>query len=285
MAISVSERRERIVQLATLSGLANVETLAQHFGVTPSTIRRDLSFLADEGRLARTYGGAISIVAHSETTVNKRLGEAAPAKRAIARWAASCVNPGESLLLDGGTTVGALARELRLFDNLTVSTTSLTAIEELASNVSIRVECLGGTLRRVSKSLVGPLAEYALEKLTFDRAFLGADGVRADRGICEAVLEQTRLKELMARASEVVYVLAHGSKVGHGSFHAWAQLPTPWTLVTDESADPEDLSSFREAGIETVVVGLDGDVREKFQARRKHVDSHPRQVVNKQPMG
>ena len=63
--------------------------------------------------------------------------------------------------------------------------------------------------------------------MTFDRAFLGADGVTADRGICEADLQQTRLKELMVRRADNVYVLAHAAKLGRAPFHAWAQLPGP----------------------------------------------------------
>jgi DeoR/GlpR family transcriptional regulator of sugar metabolism len=264
--LSVAARREQIAQLARVSGLASVEALAARFAVTASTIRRDLGALAHSGHLARTYGGAIPLAHPGEPTLAERLGEAAAAKRAIARYGASCVRPGESVLLDAGTTVGALATELRLLDDLVVATTGLTAIEELAGHPTIRVECLGGTYRAVSKSFVGPLAESALEHLSFDRVFLGADGVRADRGICEAALEQTRLKELMARAGGAVVVLAHGDKIGRGAFHAWARLSPPWTLVTDESADEKALATFERAGIETVVVDAQGSARRRAGA-------------------
>ena len=84
---------------------------------------------------------------------------------------------------------------------------------------------LGGRLRTVSQSFVGPVTEAALERMSFDRAFMGADGVRADRGICEKDLEQTRLKELMMSRADHVYVLAHGAKLGAAPFHAWAVMP------------------------------------------------------------
>ena len=75
-----------------------------------------------------------------------------------------------------------------------------------------------------------------LPELSFDRAFLGADAVTADRGICEAELEQTRLKELMMERAGEVYVLAHAAKLGRRPFHAWAPLPPDVTVVTDSSA-------------------------------------------------
>jgi DeoR/GlpR family transcriptional regulator of sugar metabolism len=132
-------RRDQIVHLATTTGLASVEELSRAFGVTASTIRRDLAQLTADGRLARTYGGAMALVAHPEASLRQRTGEAFEAKRAIARWAASTVRTGETVLLDAGSTVGALAHELRTAEGLTVATTGLTALQELADVESVRV--------------------------------------------------------------------------------------------------------------------------------------------------
>lgn len=252
-------RRDEIVRLATTSGLASVDELSQTFGVTASTIRRDLALLTSEGRLARTYGGAMALTAHPETSLRQRIGEAFAAKHAIARLAAAEVGPGETVLLDAGSTVGALAHELRSVPGLTAVTVGLTALHELGDVESITVHCLGGTLRPLSQGFVGPLAEAALERLTFDRAFLGADGVTAE-GLCEADLAQTRLKELMARRATDVHVLAHGAKLGRRPFHAWARLDPGWTLVTDASAEPEHVERLRGAGVTVLVAGAVGDV-------------------------
>ncbi|MFD3733747.1 DeoR/GlpR family DNA-binding transcription regulator [Streptomyces sp. NPDC058632] len=246
-------RREEILRLATTTGLASVEELSRHFGVTASTIRRDLARLTADGRLARTYGGAMALNAHPEASLRQRTGEAYAQKRAIARWAAAQVQPGETLLLDAGSTIGALAHELRTAQDLTVATTGLTALHELADVESVHVECLGGTLRPLSQAFVGPLTEAALERMTFDRVFLSADGVTADGGICEADLRQTRLKELMARRATHTYVLAHAAKLGRAPFHAWATLSPGWTLVTDTTAADADVAAFRERGTRVVL--------------------------------
>ncbi len=251
-------RRDAIVTLATTTGLASVEELSTRFGVTPSTIRRDLAQLESEGQLARTYGGVMPLVAHPEASLRQRLGEAFEAKRAIATWAAAQIGTGETVLLDSGSTTGAVAHELRDAHDLTVATTGLTALQELVNAERVSVECLGGTLRHLSQGFLGPLAEDALGRMTFDRVFLGADAVTAQDGICEATLEQTRLKELMARRSVQVYVLVHAAKLGRRPFHAWARLPERWTLVTDSGADDSAVSPFTAAGVEVVRVKPDG---------------------------
>ncbi|AMM30771.1 DeoR family transcriptional regulator [Sinomonas atrocyanea] len=246
-------RREEIYRLATTAGLTSVEELSQRFNVTASTIRRDLALLNDQGKLARTYGGALAIGAHPEASLRQRIGEAFEEKQAIAQWAAGQVQAGESILLDGGSTVGALAHALRDRSGLTVTTPALNTVQELADSPGIHVDCLGGRLRSVSQTFVGPLAEAALERMTFDRVFLGADAVTADDGICEADQAQTRLKELMARRGADVYVLADSSKLGQRPFHAWVRLPLPWTLVTDADADPHEVELFRRAGVRVTI--------------------------------
>lgn len=252
-AIGSKARRDQIVHLATTTGLASVDELSRLFGVTASTIRRDLAKLTTDGRLARTYGGAMALSAHPEASLRQRIGEAFEAKRAIARWAAEQVRPGETLLLDAGSTVGALAHELRTAEDVTVATTGLTALQALADVETVHVECLGGTLRPLSQGFVGPLTESALERMTFDRVFLGTDGISPELGICEADLRQTRLKELMAERADHVYVLAHAAKLGRRPFHAWTPLREGWTLVTDVDAEPGVLEALRARGVTTVV--------------------------------
>ena len=200
MAVRESEaRRSEIVRLARSSGLASVDDLSAQFGVTASTIRRDLSQLTSQGLIARTYGGAIALDPQQESSLRQRALEGFDAKRAIAEWAASQVRPGETILLDAGTTVGAMGEFLREIDDITVIAAGLTALESLADADSVRVECIGGTLRHLSQGFVGPLAEATLQRVTFDRAFLGADAVTADLGICEAELEQTQIGRASCR--------------------------------------------------------------------------------------
>jgi DeoR/GlpR family transcriptional regulator of sugar metabolism len=252
------ERREEILRLATDAGLTSVEDLAGLFQVTASTIRRDLARLSENGRLTRTYGGAIAIPSGAELSLPQREQEALEAKRVIARWAAAQIEPGASVLLDAGTTVALVARELPTGADLTVTTASLPVLGHIQGRDDLVTHCLGGRLRPLSKAFVGPLTEAALDRMSFDVVFLGADGVTSDGRICEAELEQTRLKELMARRASTVYVLVHAAKLNLRPFHSWARLDGSWTIVTDDGAPAEVVDEFRRAGRDIVVVSRGG---------------------------
>ncbi|HEV3380556.1 MAG TPA: DeoR/GlpR family DNA-binding transcription regulator [Trebonia sp.] len=249
-----SQRREQIKRLISTYGLVNVEQLAESFDVTPSTIRRDLSLLTERGELARTYGGAIAAYPGREASLGERARMAPAQKERIARLAAGFVADGETLILDAGTTTGHLAGRLRGRERLTVITNGMTTLTELADAEDVHVVCLGGDLRHISHGFVGPLTEFSLARLTADRAFLGADGLDARFGICEASPVQTRLKELMMDRAEHVYVLADSSKLGSAPFDAWAPIQRPWTLITDSEATQEQLAPFLALERVTVLV-------------------------------
>jgi DeoR/GlpR family transcriptional regulator of sugar metabolism len=253
-----ARRQEAIVRLATTTGLPSVEDLSVRFSVPLSAIRRDLATLELPGRLARTLSEATVRRSAREDSLRQRSGNASDAEHGIARWAAQQVRSRETVLLDMGSTVAALARQLRPARDLTIATASLAVLQELSGAESIHVECLGGTLGYVSKGFVGPLAEAALEHMTFDRAFLGADGVTADDGICAVDLQQTRFKELVARRADRTYVLVHSTALGRRPFHAWAPLPPGWTLVTDDSANSASLAPFRARDADVIVVNAEG---------------------------
>lgn len=254
--LSSRRRREEIVKLAESRGLAEVGEMAERFAVSASTIRRDLARLEASGQLARTYGGAMVAQSHTEPSLHQRIGEGFAEKLAIAAWAAEQIQPGDSVALDAGSTAAALAHRLRERSGITVTTASLTVIGELTGAEGVTLHCLGGTLRPLSQALVGPIAEIALSRMSFDRVFLGADSVDAERGICEADLSQSQLKELLAERSDHVYVLAHAAKLGRRPFHAWTRFAPGWTLVTTGSG--ELVEPFRERGIRVITVPLPG---------------------------
>jgi DeoR/GlpR family transcriptional regulator of sugar metabolism len=219
-------------------------------------------------RRARTVIGATALRSPRAGSSPERTAKAVDATRAIARWAAKQIRSGETVLLDAGSTVAALARQLRSARNLTVATTSLAVLQELSEAESIHVECLGGTLRYVSGGFVGPLAEAALERMTFDRAFLGADGITVEDGICAVDLQQTQLKELVARRADQTYVLVHSAALGRRPGHAWAPLPRGWTLVTDDSAEAASLAPFRAHDADIIVVDAQGIAAAEVQRCR-----------------
>jgi DeoR/GlpR family transcriptional regulator of sugar metabolism len=249
---SAARTRRSAIRDLLRSRPVSVDELAVRFEVTASTIRRDLAALTDGGEVVRTYGGALA-AGPSEQSLYEREGLAAVEKAAIAREAERHVRAGQLLLLDAGTTVGALAERLTSWTDITVASTGLTAVNTLADCEGVDLICLGGSVRHISQGMVGPLAEAALSGLTADAVFLGADGVTAQRGVCEATPTQASLKRRMVAAAAAVYVLADASKLGRANSHWWTPLPAGWTLITDGSARDDQLAPFRRADMEIIV--------------------------------
>lgn len=153
-----------------------------------------------------------------------------------------------------GTTTAALARLLCGRGDLHVITNNIEALTILANDPDIRITMLGGDVRKLSMGSVGPLTELALARLSADKVFLGADGIVASRGLCEASSDQAYLKEKMMEQADAVFVLADSSKLGFAGQQAWTPMNRPWTLITDGDASADRLAPFQELGNLTVLV-------------------------------
>lgn len=228
---------------AVRSGEVGIQQLADQFGVSPSTIRRDLTELAREGHVVRTYGGALDTGHAVERTLREKDASYADEKNAVARAAAELVQDGDVVLLDAGTTTGRLARHLTDRDGLTVVTNGLTVLLALADSPDVEVVVLGGRLRYPNEAILGPTVEQQLRHITPDRVFLGADGITTERGICSPTLEQAQLKHAMLHAGRESYVLVDHSKVGQAPFSYWSPLDRDHTVVVDDG-DPAALEGF-----------------------------------------
>lgn len=234
---------------AIAAGDADVDALAARFGVSASTIRRDLQHLSAQRAIARTYGGAMLAAPLPEQSLRAREGQNRAAKAAIAAAALERVAEGETLILDGGSTVEALGLLLR-GRRQRVITNNLPLIPILADAPGIELVVLGGTVRPISMGTTGTLAEQALRQMTADKVFTSADGVVAERGLCEATLEQTALKALMMQQAAEVFVLADATKLGRASQPYWAPLRPRAMLVTD--APEADCGPFRDHGLRVI---------------------------------
>ncbi|PLZ02195.1 DeoR family transcriptional regulator [Burkholderia sp. WAC0059] len=244
--MKVADRHRAILDLV-LTREANVEQLCSALGVSEATIRRDLATLAQQRRLVRTYGGATALVgAHEpEASLEERKAAQRDQKEAIAHAAAAHVQDGDTVILDGGTTCAALARRLAGHRDLHVVTNNLLAVMTLASAPGVRLTLIGGDLRSSSMSTLGPLAELVLSRLSVDKAFLGADGVVAGFGLCEASAQQAALKDCIVRRAAQIFVLADTDKLGRARQQHWTPLERAWRLITSAGAEPARLEPFR----------------------------------------
>ena len=236
----IEDRHNRIVEQVRGAGRVLVAELAERFDVTPETIRRDLTALDRCGALRKVHGGAIPAPALPETGVAQREQVNTSAKQSIARAALERLGPepGTTVLVDAGTTTGALARLLPTDRELTIITNSVLTAASLAAVGHTRVRILGGQLRGLTQAAVGSEAVEALSALRVDVALLGANGVSAAHGLSTPDPDEATVKRAMVRSARQVVALVDSTKIGQEHLASFASLADVDLLVTDVELPP-----------------------------------------------
>jgi len=252
--IPAQVRRERILRVVSDREFVRVADLSAMFGISEVTIRSDLDHLADRGSLQRVHGGAV--VRHptprKERTFEESLGAQAEEKAAVGRLAASLVSPGETVILDVGTTTAAVARALVERSDLSdvvVFTSGLTLALELEKAIPrLAVVVTGGTLRPLQHSLVDPMAGLILEAVHVSTAFIGCNGVHPEEGVTNVNLPEAAVKRRMVEAAQRCVVVADGSKIGNISVVKIADLDAVDLVITGASAPLEAIGELQRRG-------------------------------------
>ena len=250
------ERQHAIAALVTDRGRVSVTDVAEQFGVTTETVRRDLALLERAGMLRRVHGGAVPIGALSlvEPGLGERHGTRAEQKRKIAAAAVDLLPQVDgSVLLDGGSTTAALADLLPAERRLLVATNSVPIAARLAAAPGVTLHVLGGRVRGITQTAVGESTVRALEHLRVDVAFLGANGITARHGFSTPDETEAATKQAMARAAQRTVVLADSSKLGREHLVRFAAVDDIDVLVTDSDADPGAVTDLQAAGIDVVL--------------------------------
>ena len=246
----IEDRHRQIVEQVRGAGRVLVTELAEHFDVTPETIRRDLTALDRNGALRKVHGGAIPAPALPETGVTQREQVNPTAKQAIARAALARLapGPGTTLLIDAGTTTGSLARLLP-----SVITNSVLTAACLAGAGRTRVRILGGQLRGLTQAAVGPEAVEALSTLRVDVAVLGANGLSAAHGLSTPDPDEATVKRAMVRSARQVVALVDSTKIGQEHLVSFASLDDIDLLVTDVELPPTLIDQLTATETEVLV--------------------------------
>jgi DeoR family transcriptional regulator, fructose operon transcriptional repressor len=219
------------------SGVIRVEDLCRRLKVSPATVRRDLDQLERSGAIRRVHGGAVSVESRlDEPIFADKTSLAAREKRRIAEAALAFIEPGDTVYLDGGSTVLELARLLRERTSLTVVTNSLYAAHELAGR-GPRLLVIGGELRRLSQTMVGPLTRLVLQELHLDKAFMGTIGFALQEGLTTTDPSEAFTKEIVLGQARQVILLADSSKAGKVSFANAGRWDKVHILITDKQLD------------------------------------------------
>lgn len=244
------ERRRAIVEALNREGRVIVADLARHFHTSEVTIRKDLEILHSQGRVHRTHGGALPAQesALEDPTLREKEKLHRKEKLQIASAAARMVKEGQVVILDSGTTTTAIARALRKFVNLTVITNAVNIAAELSGS-TLEVILTGGTLRKNSFSLVGPIAEDTLHRLNADILFLGVDGFDVHYGLSTPNLLEAKVNRAMTEVARITVAVCDSSKFGRRSLSSIAPPSAVHHVITDRHIPKSDLNALRKAGI------------------------------------
>lgn len=235
----VDQRRDEILQLIEQRGFVSLHDLVEKLGASESTVRRDLEHLDEIGQIRRTRGGAAYTGEHI-TSFEERYTTALPQKQRIARMVADEVEPGDTLLLDGGTTTLEVARCLA-GKPLQVVTNSLPIANLLVNQSNIELIFLGGYLYPRTGVALGSLAMAALQGLHVHRLVLSSGGI-TEKGLFNSNTLLVDCERQMIKAADEVWLVADSSKFGK---QALAHL-CPLASVTRAFVDPSLPEKWRD---------------------------------------
>lgn len=251
------ERRFRISELLSRQRTVSASELKDILGVTTATVRRDLADLERRGLLVRSHGGAVS----KSPTTNFQpsydtLGRAnREEKQAIAAEAAKMIFDGDTIFLEGSTTVSEVASRLQHRNRLTVVTNSPLILCQLQRYPEIKVMCTGGDLQRDVFYLSGIWAQRSLSEIRVDKAFLGVSAIDPAYGISTASHAEATIKKIVIQSAKMRIALADHSKFGKQGFAYVGPVAELTTLITDASTPAADLQALRDFGVQVVVAG------------------------------
>lgn len=246
-AVLAEERFRRIRSFLKQRGSATVDELCVELGVSGATVRRDLCELDMRSQVRRVHGGAVSIEASLEEPVfdDKAL-IAASEKQAIAQATLQLIKPNDSIFLDGGSSVLALARLLVDMSKLTVVTNSF-RVASILSAAGPRMILVGGEFRRISQTFVGPMTRPHIDQIFVEKAFMGTIGLKGG-DLTTTDPAEAMTKELIMKHARKVYLLADSTKFEQVSFVKFGELNKGITLVMDDNIGQagKDLISERQ---------------------------------------
>ena len=238
-------RKAQLAAYVAEAGQVTVGDLAERFGVSIDTVRRDLDQLSADGVLVRTYGGAVSLstISRTDRAVDQRLTLQEEEKEQIATLAAALVQDGSTIMINGGTTTLALARSLRQHRDLTVATNNLLVPGALPPTAIRDIYVFGGAVRALTLATIGPVSFRANGgaelDISCDLALIGVGAIAVDAGYTTSNLaEAAMMQEMISRAARVA-ILADSSKFGRRLFAQVSELSSADYLITDTMPPPD----------------------------------------------
>lgn len=246
-----AERQDFLLERLQRDGAIVAKQVAAELGLAEDSIRKDLRALASEGLLQRVYGGALP-VSPAVADYATRQAIAPESKNRVARAAAALIQPGSTVLIDGGSTALALAHALPSSLRATTVTHSPTVAAALAQHPSVDVIMLGGRIFKHSVVASGAALVEAASRIRADQFFLGVTGVHDEGGLTTGDLDEAAVKRALADRAADVYVLASREKVGAASAFDVLAFDDVAGVITDAELEHPVLQRLARRGVTIV---------------------------------
>ncbi len=229
-----TERLDQILEILRQKKKVDVHYLAKKLFVSEPTIRRDLKILEEEGKIKRSYGGAVlGEFVNTEIPLVLRETERVAEKELIASKAKDYISDGDVLFLDASSTTLALVKHLSSFTNLTVVTNSPKTSLKLAE-MQIRSFCTGGLLLENSIAYVGPLAERFVANFNADVFFFSCRGVSNDGVLSDSSIDESEIRKVMMAHAKKKIFLCTSDKVGKEYMYKLTDLSQVDQIICDK---------------------------------------------------
>ena len=253
-----AQRRKKIQAYLTTHKAARLADLSKMLNTSEATIRRDLEKLEETGFLERTHGGAVlSQRLSREPEYQKRLLDSPENKRLIGALAATLIEDGDVVFVNGGTTTTEIIRHIRPNADITVITNNVFAVQEI-KQIGFELILLGGTYLPVSFSVGGYFANENLKEVYADKTFIGVDGISLKYGCTfPTSAEAEVVRTMMGRTRGPVYVVADHSKWGTISNYEVAEIEKIHSLITDSGFDIEARDSLLSHSVNVLIAEKD----------------------------
>jgi len=254
------ERLIHIMETVKNHRSVSVDELSTRFDVTGATVRADLRTLESRGLISRTHGGAIlremvdtHLKMNEDPVYSSRMNRMDAEKAAIGAICARYLMPYDCYIIDDGTTMLHVARNLDSRQKATIITNGLSICNELASHPRVTVICTGGALIREDLAFNGRAAEEMVGKFHTNCTVLGASGITVSEGLTAPDEHRAELKKKMISRSVKTIVAADHTKLTRVSLVPVCEISMIDVLITDWGAAEELLEGFRQQGIEVIV--------------------------------
>ncbi|PRZ04461.1 DeoR family transcriptional regulator [Isoptericola sp. CG 20/1183] len=238
-----AERRDHLIDTLRRDGKIVAKTVAAELGLSEDSIRRDLREMAAEGLCQRVYGGALPASA-ALADYDGRRRVAVVGKQQVATAAVRLIDPGSTVILDGGTTALAVASALPPDLRCTVITHSPTVAAALVEHPGVEVFVLGGRLFKHSAVTSGAAAAEAAQRISADLFLLGVTGIHPDAGLTTGDADEAAMKRVLAGRAAETYVLGSSEKIGTASPYQVIGFDAVAGVITDAGPDTDVMDAL-----------------------------------------